>query len=500
MLTMASRNRKYWHDLAAALSIDGRAVIDGERTDAANGRTATDVNPATGKPIAEVASASADDVDRAVRVARAAFDGGRWSRIAAGERKAVLLRLADLMDENADELALLDSLDMGKPVAEARNADVPGAADTFRWYAEAIDKLTDEIPSTDPGSTALVTREALGVVGAITPWNYPLEIASWKLAPALAMGNSVVHKPATGSPLSVLRLADLALRAGLPAGVLNVVPGPGGEAGEAMGMHPDIDVLTFTGSTGVAKTLLGYSGRSNMKRLSLEAGGKSANIVFADTDDLKSAAEMAAAGAFYNQGEVCSANCRLLVERSIHDEFVRLVAEASAAYLPGDPLDEASGTGSLVSRAHADDVWEAIEKAKVDGELFHGGERETHGGSDAYITPTIIGNLPSDHSVLREEVFGPLLTVEAFDSEDEAVRIANGTPYGLAASLWTGSLARAHRVAGDLVAGTVSVNTVDALGVTTPFGGFKQSGFGRDLSLHAVDTYSALKTTWIQFG
>lgn len=488
-----------WRAKAASLSPDGRALIDGQRTEAASMQRVPDINPATGAAHAAIVSAGREDIDRAVGSARAAFDDGRWSRVSAEERKRAMLRLGELIEEHGDELALLDSLDMGKPVREARNSDVGGAATTFTWYAEAIDKIADEIPATPPGSTALVTREPLGVVAAITPWNYPLEIASWKLAPALAMGNSVVHKPASVSPLSALRLADLALEAGIPAGVLNVVPGSGGVAGAALALHDDVDCLTFTGSTLVAKTLLQYSGRSNMKRLNLEAGGKSANLVFADTDDLAEAARMAASGAFYNQGEVCSANCRILVERSIRDAFVELLVEASKRYQPGDPLDEASGAGAMVSRAHADDVWAAIESARSAGTIIAGGERLTMGGSDAYIVPTIAAGLPDDHPLHRNEIFGPLVTVQVFDTEEEAIRLANATAYGLAASVWTGSLARAHRVAGRLVAGTVSVNTMDALGLTTPFGGFKQSGFGRDLSLHALDGYSALKTTWIEY-
>lgn len=489
-----------WRARARLLRVDGRAVIDGERVDAASGRTTSDTNPATGALTAEVAAGDEADIDRAVRSARLSFDDGRWSRAGAEARRQVLLTLADLIDEHAAELALLDSLDMGKPAHEAHAADVPGAAATFRWYAEAIDKVSDQVPVTPPGSTALVMREPLGVVGAITPWNYPLEIAAWKLAPALALGNSVVHKPASFSPLSALLLADLALEAGLPDGVLNVVPGGGSSAGRALGVHPDVDVLTFTGSTSVAKTLLQYSGQSNMKRLSLEAGGKSANVVFADVDDLERAARAAAAGAFYNQGEVCSANCRILVERTVHDEFVRLLSEAARAYEPADPLEPTAGAGSLVSSAHADEVWAAIQSTRDDGDILIGGTRPVFNGSDAFITPTLIGGLPDDHPVLHNEIFGPVATVQAFDTEEDAVRLANSTAYGLAASLWTGSLARGHRVARNLVAGTVSVNTVDALGVTTPFGGFKQSGFGRDLSLHALDTYSALKTTWIQFG
>lgn len=489
-----------WQRQAAALTVDGRAVVDGARISSQAGRTITTVNPATGALLGTLECIEAGQVDAVVQLARTAFTDGRWSAQSTEDRKAVMLRLAELLEEHREELALLDSLEMGKPIREAASVDVPGTAATFRFYAEALDKLVDEIPATPPGSTALVTREPLGVVAAITPWNYPLEIASWKVAPALAVGNSVIHKPATQSSLSMLRLAELALEAGLPAGVLNVIPGSGSDTGSALGAHSDVDVVAFTGSTTAGKQIMCDAGRSNMKRLSLEAGGKSANVVFADTENLPQAAEMAAAGAFYNQGEVCSANCRLLVERSIHDEFLALLTEASTRYYPGDPLDPASGTGSLVSQEHADQVWKAVDEATAAGKLLHGGNRITVNGMNTFIEPTIVGQLPPDHYVLHEEIFGPLLTVETFDTEDQALALANNTAYGLAASVWTGSVARAHRVAQHLHVGTVSVNTVDALGATTPFGGVKQSGFGRDLSLHALDNYTALKTTWIQFG
>lgn len=482
-----------------ALRIDGRAVIGGERVGAASGATFASVNPATGEQLAEVALCGAADVDRAVRSARAAFESGVWSRRDAAERGAVLKRLAELLEENAEELALLESLDMGKPLSQTSAVDVPGTAATFRWYGELADKLADEVPATPPGSTALVTREPLGVVAAITPWNYPLEIAGWKLAPALVAGNSVVLKPAQPTSLTALRLADLALEAGLPADVLAVVPGSGSVVGRALGLHADVDALAFTGSTAVAKQLLQYSGQSNMKRLSLEAGGKSSNLVFADTEDLAAAAEKAAFGAFYNQGEVCSANSRIFVERRVHDEFLRLLTEAAEAYRSGDPLDPGSGNGALVTEEHADSVARAIATAAGDGELI-GGERITRGGSSAFIDPAIVVGLPLTHVLHRDEVFGPLVVVQAFDDEDEAVRAANATEYGLAASVWTSNLSRAHRVSERLVAGTVSVNTVDALGLTTPFGGFKGSGFGRDLSRHAIDNYVGLKTTWFQHG
>lgn len=485
---------------AIPTTVDGRAYIGG-RTNASDGATLATISPVDGRQIAELASCTAQDVDNAVALARTAFADGRWSGLDAEARKHTLLKLADLVEEHASELALLETLDMGKPLAQSAAVDIPGTAATFRWYAELLDKLSDEVPSTPPGSTALVTREPLGVVGAITPWNYPLEIAAWKLAPALALGNSVVLKPAAQSSLTALRLADLASEAGLPEGVLSVVTGKGSVVGEALSHHMDVDALTFTGSTAVAKRLQVAAGMSNMKRLSLEAGGKSANLVFADTADLELCAQKSAFGAFYNQGEVCSANSRIYVERSVHDRFVNLLVEASNAYRPGDPLDpENTGAGALVDRNHATDVMAAIDSARSAGKVRAGGQRLTVNGSDAYIEPTVVTDLPNDHELHRKEVFGPLVTVVPFDTEQEAVALANATEYGLAASVWTSDLSRAHRVSKQLVAGTVSVNTVDALGLTTPFGGFKQSGFGRDLSVHALDNYSALKTTWIQFG
>lgn len=488
-----------WRVRARDLDIDGRAVIGGRRVDAADGATIPAVSPGSAAHLADLAAGGEHDVDVAVDHARRAFDDGAWSRIGAAERGRVLVRLADLIHESLDELALLETLDSGKPIAQTLTVDVPGAAETFRWYGELADKRFDEIPETPPGSTALVRRVPLGVVGAIVPWNYPLEIAAWKLAPALASGNSVVLKPATETSLTALRLADLALEAGLPAGVLNVVPGKGSTVGARIAQHPGIDMLAFTGSTAVAKQLMIDAGSSNMKRVALEAGGKSANLIFADAD-LAAAAEKAAFGAFYNQGQVCSANSRVLVERRAHDEFVALLADAAAHYEPSDPLAGDPGNGSLISRAHADAVSRAIERGARDGTLVHGGDRVAITGSDAYLRPAIVTGLGADHELHRVEVFGPLVAVLPFDTEEEAVALANGTEYGLAASLWTSDFARAHRVADRLVAGTVSVNTVDALGLTTPFGGFRQSGFGRDLSRHALDNYTDWKTTWFQHG
>ena len=489
-----------WHDKAAKLTIDGRPVINGERVDALSGQTQTKTNPANGETISQLHLGGQADVDAAVSAARAAYESGEWSRTSATHRREVLLRLADLIEARADEFALLDTLDMGKPIGESSTIDAPGSAALYRFYGEAIEKTADEIPVTPVGSTALVTREPLGVIGIIVPWNYPLEIATWKIAPALAAGNALVVKPPVEASHSILLLAELAAEAGVPAGILNVVPGRGSVVGQALGMHMDVDMLGFTGSTEVAMQLQQYAGTSNMKRLALEAGGKSSNIVFADCDDLEAAAQKSAFGAFYNQGEVCSANSRIFVERPVYEKFLELFKAAADGFQPGDPLDPETAIGSLVSERHADQVWECVEEARADGTVIKGGNRPEINGSKAFIDPTIVTDLPADHRLHQHEIFGPVALVTLFDTEDEAIEKANGTPYGLAASLWTGSMARAHRVSSRLVAGTVSVNTVDALGFTTPFGGFKQSGFGRDLSVHALENYSDFKTTWLQWG
>jgi 4-(gamma-glutamylamino)butanal dehydrogenase len=491
------RDAAHWRAAARAVQPRCDLFVDGAFVPAADGDRFPTVNPATGEVLAKVAAGTAEDVDRAVRAARRAFADERWSGRAPAERKAVLLRLAELVREHADELALLDSLDAGKLIADTTAIDVPGSAAILQWYAEAVDKVYGEIAPTGAGDLAFVSREPLGVVGAVVPWNYPLETAVWKLAPALAAGNSVVLKPAEESPLSALRLAELAAEAGLPDGVLNVVPGTGAVAGQALGRHPDVDVLAFTGSTAVGKLFQRYAGESNMKQVWLECGGKSANVVFPDAADLDAVADGVIAGIFSNQGQVCSANSRLLVHRSVEEELLARVVERAQALRPGDPLDPATRLGPLVSEEHAARVQEYVELGRREGRVVLDGGLVPGAPTAAYLAPAIFDDVATDSRLAREEVFGPVLAVFSFETEDEAVALANDSVYGLAASVWTDSLRRAHRTARRLRAGTVSVNTVDALDVTTPFGGFGQTGTGRDLSLHALQNYTALKTTWV---
>ena len=492
------QTREDWSARAAALQIRNQAFIDGRYVDAASGKTFDCISPIDGRVLCKVSECSIEDVNRAVNVARSAFEKGIWSETSPVHRKKTLIKFAQLIESHREELALLESLDMGKPIGDALAVDVAATVRCMNWTGEAIDKVYDEIAPTGRDELGLVTREPLGVIGAIVPWNFPMLMAAWKIAPALAMGNSVVLKPSEKSPLTAIRLAELAMEAGIPAGVFNVIPGFGKGAGEPLALHMDVDGLVFTGSTAVGKFLLECAGRSNMKRAYMECGGKSPNIVFADAPNLKSAAVAAAGAIFYNQGEVCTAASRLLVERSIKDEFLAMVVEAGREMQPRHPLEPGARMGAMVDESQMQRVLGYIDKGHAEGaKLALGGRRVMQETGGYYIEPTIFDNVGHAMTISREEIFGPVLSAISFDSEDEALRIANDSPYGLAAGVWTNDLSRAHRVARKLRAGSVWVNYWDGGDMTAPFGGYKQSGNGRDKSLHAFDKYTELKATWI---
>ena len=490
-----------WHERAAKLAIDGRAFIDGFRVDARSGTRFDCMSPIDGRKLAEVARCDAADADAAVASARGAFEDGRWSAMAPAERKRVLIRFADLMLAHRDELALLETLDMGKPIRYSLSVDVQLAQNCIRWYGEAIDKIYDQVAPTAADSLALVTREPSGVVAAIIPWNYPMLMAAWKIGPALASGNSLVLKPSEKAPLSSLRLAELALEAGVPPGVFNVLPGYGNEVGSALGLHMDVDCIAFTGSTRVGKQIVQMAGQSNLKRAWTELGGKSANIVCADCPDLDAAVASAIGAIYFNQGESCNAPSRLFVEASIKDAFLEKAMALVPRYAPGDPLDEDTVMGAIVDPIQMKTVLGYIEDGKAAGaRLLAGGGAARQDSGGLYIEPTLFDRVEPGMRIAREEIFGPVLSVLGFTDLDEAIRQANATPYGLAAAVWTADMGKAIRTSRALRAGTVHVNQYDNDDITVPFGGYKQSGNGRDKSLHAFDKYTELKTTWIQVG
>lgn len=483
---------------AKDLDLPDRHHIDG-KDEPGGGTTFTVVSPRDGQVLGEVADARTAEVDLAVAAARRAFDSGPWPRLAPADRGRILLRIAELLEERREQLALTITLEMGKPVTDAYEIEMRAAINTFRWYGQLAGKLNDESPHTSPDALALVTREPAGVVGAVVPWNFPLTLASWKVAPALASGCTVVLKPSENSPLSALLLGRIATEAGLPPGVLNVVTGDGPVAGRAIGLHPCVDVLAFTGSTAVGRHFLRYAADSNLKRVWLELGGKSPNIILPDAPDLEKAAATAAWGIFFNQGEMCTAPSRLLVHSSVAERVTEAVVARARELRVGDPLDPATEMGAMVGASHLDRVLGHIGAGVEEGaRLRAGGERTLAGTGGSFLRPTVFDHVHPGMRLAREEIFGPVLSVFTFEDVEEAVRLANATEYGLAAGLWTSDLSTAHRVSRALKAGTVWVNCYEEGDLTVPFGGVKQSGNGRDKSAHAIDKYTDLKTTWIQ--
>ena len=496
-----SLTKQQWQEKARALSFRNQALIDDKFVAALSGKTFASISPLNGRELTQVAECDAPDAEAAVKVARRTFESGVWSRKSPRQRKMVMVRWAELMLQHAEELALLETLDMGKPITDSLNVDVRSSANCLRWFGEAIDKIYDEVSPTGEDEIGLTTREPVGVVACIVPWNFPLLMTSWKLGPALAAGNSVILKPSEKSPLSALRLAELALEAGLPPGVLNILPGYGHTVGKALALHMDVDCIAFTGSTGVGKQIMQMAGQSNLKRAWLECGGKSPHIIFADCPNMDAAAEAAAYGIFYNQGEMCSAGSRLLVEQSIADEFVQRVLEKAKGWQPGDPLDPATKVGALVDDKQMATVLGFINKANEEGcKLLLGGKQTLQETGGYFVESTVFGCVEPRHTIAREEIFGPVLSVLSFKDAEEAVRIANDTHYGLAAALWTRDISKAHKTAKAIRAGSIWVNCYDGGDITTPFGGYKQSGNGRDKSLHALDKYTELKATWINLN
>lgn len=489
-----------WLQQAQALNIRNQAFINGTYVAAASERTFECINPATGRVLTHVAACDQADVDRAVTHARAVFERGAWSRMSPTERGRRLIRFAELIEANSEELALLESLDVGKPISDSLAVDIPLAHKAIRWYGEAIDKLYDEVAPTAQSTIALIRREPIGVVAAVVPWNFPLLMAAWKIGPVLAAGNSIILKPAEQSPLTALRVAELAAEADIPDGVFNVVPGYGETAGQALGRHMGVDAVTFTGSTEIGKMFLRYSGESNMKRVSLECGGKSPNIVFDDAPDLDAAATAAAWGIFYNQGEVCNAGSRLLVQRGIKDEFIEKVLQVAKSIKVGDTLDPSTQMGPIVDESQLSRILDYIAVGTAEGARLRVGGQRITGSSGYFVEPTVFDNVSNTMRIAQEEIFGPVLSTIAFDSVEEAIHLANDTQYGLAAGVWSRDINKVHHVTNALKAGVVWVNCFDRGDMSVPFGGVKQSGFGRDKSLHALEKYTDLKSTWIHIG
>lgn len=487
---------------ASNITFSTNCVIGGRGIPAQSGETFDTVNPANGQVLAQVAKGDSADVDAAVAAARNAFDEGPWPKMSPAERKVIIQRFATLVEANTDELAMMEAMEAGKPIADCMEIDLPETVNTLRWHAEAADKIYDQVSPSAPGVVSMIVREPVGVVGVILPWNFPLMMAAWKLGPILATGCTAVLKPAEQTSLSTIRLAELATEAGVPDGVINVVPGFGETAGQAIGMHPGVDCVGFTGSTDTGRLFLKYAADSNLKRVLLECGGKNPMIVMADVDDLDTVADHAVNSIFWNMGENCSSNSRLLAHSSIKDKLLERILERTHDWVVGDPLDSHTRIGPLVEQGHMEKVLEHIESAKADGaNLVRGGSRVREESGGYFVEPTIFDNVTADMRLAREEVFGPVLAVSTFETPEEAIAIANDTDYGLAASVFTANNKTAHNAARAIRAGTVAVNCYGEGDVSTPFGGYKQSGFGgRDKSLAAHDQYCELKTIWIDLS
>ncbi|MBL8561186.1 MAG: aldehyde dehydrogenase [Gemmobacter sp.] len=478
--------------IAASLTLPTQAFIDGSFRPAISGKTFTTTNPATGEVLAKIAACGPEDVDFAVAKARDAFEDGRWSRLHPKERKEVLIKLSKLIKRNARELAVMESLDSGKTIYDCETVDVPETVHCLSWHAELIDKIYDQVAPSSDGHLALVVREPVGVVGLVLPWNFPLLMLAWKISPALAAGCSIVVKPAKETSLTALRIAELAMEAGVPAGVFNVLPGGGADVGEPIGRHMDIDMVSFTGSTETGRKFLTYASESNLKEVTLEMGGKNPAVVLDDAENLDRVAAHITNGAFWNMGENCSASSRLIVQKGVKEELLKRILAHAREWPMGDPLDPVNRVGALVSKSHYEKVASYITK---DAKVLLGGK-----AADGFVEPTILDCKPGDLQV-REEIFGPILTVLTVESYDEAIALANDTEYGLAASIYTANVKKAIRGARALRAGTVTVNSFGEGDIATPFGGYKQSGFGgRDNGIHAHDQYTQIKTIWVDLS
>ncbi|MGH1543448.1 MAG: aldehyde dehydrogenase [Arenicella sp.] len=484
--------------IAQNISFPVDPFIDGTFRQSAAGKTMQTINPATGETLAEVAACTADDVDFAVDAARQAFDDGKWLRMHPNERKTILIKLADLIERDQNELAVLESLESGKPISECQMTDLPESVATLKWHAEAADKIYDQISPANEDGIGMIVREAIGVVGCVLPWNFPLMMLVWKIGPALATGNSVIVKPAEQTSLTTLRVASLALEAGIPAGVLNILPGLGPDVGEPMGRHNGIDVISFTGSTEVGRLFLEFSAKSNLKKITLECGGKNPAVVLSDAQNLESIAKHVAFSALWNMGQNCTANSRLIVHKDVKPALLEMILQEMKSWNTGDPLDPANQLGAIISPEQYHRILNYITIANAEGaELVYGG-KTVEIGDGMFIEPTIFDGVMPDMTIARDEIFGPILGIMSVDSDEKAIALANDTCYGLQTSLFTSDVKKAHRYARALQAGTVSVNCYGEGDITTPFGGYKLSGFGgRDNAFMAHDQYTETKTIWI---